>query len=468
MNNGIKLVLSVAAAAALAGCSASSSGSAAASAAPESAGPAATTVLKGTQKVVVVGDDWGTGIVKTVVTTDGIVDVKSVSALDFEVIETKMATDWSSPTYDITEQTSERIVTNAYLCDAEGERIYDETGSTFAIEMYVDPNVGGAMNYDMNTSLNDWYEGYKLEINVVGELTSAGVKVESLTVAPEIDLHDNANKIMKQVEVFDEGTWKSTAGKTYSYASYTPGSSEKRPLVIWLHGGGEGGTDPNVTLLANEVTAFVSDEFQSTMGGAYVFVPQCPTFWMDDGDGLYVQGWSDPDFNDPKGADSIYVTDLQEMIEWYVAQNPDVDTDRIILGGCSNGGYMTVRMMINKPGYYYKAYLSSESFIDSYLTDEDISNLSDTGMWFVYCTTDYGNPPELCSEPTIERLLNAGNEDIHVSEYETVEDTTGRFTGDDGMSAYQYDSHWTWVHLDNNVLTDDDDPSITCWNWMAE
>ena len=47
-----------------------------------------------------------------------------------------------------------------------------------------------------------------------------------------------------------------------------------------MGGAGEGGNDPRLNTLGNEVTALYSDEFQSVMGGAYVLAPQCPTFWM--------------------------------------------------------------------------------------------------------------------------------------------------------------------------------------------
>ena len=42
---------------------------------------------------------------------------------------------------------------------------------------------------------------------------------------------------------------------------------------------------------------------------------------------------------------------LFELIETYVKSNEDIDTNRIIIGGCSNGGYMTMEMILKHPDY---------------------------------------------------------------------------------------------------------------------
>ena len=86
-------------------------------------------------------------------------------------------------------------------------------------------------------------------------------------------------------------TYTATDGTTYSYAEYLPAEdNQKNALVIWLHGAGEGGVDPTIDLLANEVTALAGDEFQELFKGAYVLAPQSPTMWMDDGTGAYQNG----------------------------------------------------------------------------------------------------------------------------------------------------------------------------------
>lgn len=109
---------------------------------------------------------------------------------------------------------------------------------------------------------------------------------------------------------------------------------------------GEGGTDPSIDLLANKVTVLADVPFQKCMNQAYVLVPQCPTMWMDDGKGEYK--------SDTK--DSIYTKSLFELIDSYVKENRDIDTNRIYIGGCSNGGYMTMEMLLHYPHYFAAAF----------------------------------------------------------------------------------------------------------------
>ena len=85
-------------------------------------------------------------------------------------------------------------------------------------------------------------------------------------------------------------------------------------LVVWLHGLGEGGTintDPYITVLANKVSSLAGQEFQNTIGGANILVPQCPTFWMDKtGDSLATK------FTEADGT-SYYCDSLHELINFY-------------------------------------------------------------------------------------------------------------------------------------------------------
>ena len=54
-------------------------------------------------------------------------------------------------------------------------------------------------------------------------------------------------------------------------------------MILWLHGGGEGGSDPLFAYTSNQVVNLIKDNIQAYYDGAYELVPQCPTSWMDDG-----------------------------------------------------------------------------------------------------------------------------------------------------------------------------------------
>ena len=99
-----------------------------------------------------------------------------------------------------------------------------------------------------------------------------------------------------------------------TYGSYAPEEDgNKHPLVIWIHGAGEGGTQNEIAVLGNEVTALYSEEFQNVMGGAYVLTPQTKTFWL-----TYNE---EGDWADNPGVDSIYLESLKGLIDDYIAKN---------------------------------------------------------------------------------------------------------------------------------------------------
>lgn len=115
------------------------------------------------------------------------------------------------------------------------------------------------------------------------------------------------------------------------------------PLGVGVSdGGGEGGTDATIPISANKSVNLSTKEIQSYFGGAYVLVPQIPTRWMDG-------------FTGKSDGTSIYEKSLMALIKDYVSKNKDIETNRIYIGGCSNGGYMTMLMIRDYPKYFAAA-----------------------------------------------------------------------------------------------------------------
>lgn len=422
------------------------------------------TEVTGTQKVYIVGDDWGPAVSKTIVTLDTEIDGSSLSAKNFTVTEKKEATDWSNGGAKI-ESTATRTITGVYLSDAKGNKSGASKGKIVTVEMYISPSQGSPFRYVLDTGFNKWCEPYHLTVK--GTAKSGGKDV-TITSDQDIDLKDDDNWYSEPAKSFNVSlTHTGTSGRTLQYGEYRPtADTKKNALVIWLHGAGEGQNvlnpdienDVYVDILGNEVTALAGSEFQSLMGGAYVITPQAPTMWMDtDGQGHYGDG----------SKLSYYHQDLWELIQDYVKDNSDIDTNRIIIGGCSNGGYMTMEMILNHPGYFYKAFPICEAFADSAITDAQIKALAEsrTQVWMTWADADTTVDPETHEIPTYKRFLDA-HVDVHKSEWAKVEDLTGRFKNEDG-SNYTYAGHWSWIYFDNNADTCD-----VCgeneWTWLAE
>ncbi|MCD7839822.1 MAG: hypothetical protein LUG46_04250, partial [Erysipelotrichaceae bacterium] len=249
-------------------------------------------------------------------------------------------------------------------------------------------------------------------------------------------------------------------GVTYQYLYYQP-QNDSKSLVVWLHGMGEGGvvdTDPYVSVLANKVTALISDKFQNMFNGVHVLAPQCPTYWMDD-DGK-ASNFHDLLINSSRH--SYYTKSLHALIEDYKNKN---DIDRVIICGCSNGGYMTLLMGMEYPGEYKAIVPICEAVPDKCISDEDLLNIKDLPMYFVYSKDDNVVDPTLHEIPTIKRLRQLGATDLHVSASEHVIDTSGQYY-DEKHEPLQYMGHWSWIYFDNNECLSED--NMKAWEFMVD
>ena len=418
--------------------------------------------LKGSQKAVIVGQDWGPAVAKTIIKLDGKVKADSVSAEDFTVTETKESFNWMAlaegstedPTKHI-EADTERTVLVAYTCDENGEESSDS--EYVALELDYNPDMGSPFCYDLFKGNNTICNPYNLTVTLAEGATltgEAGNEVVSLEVDNVIDFDAAVYPQLANADI--TGVFTGSAGHTLNYASFEPeDDGAKHALVIWLHGAGEGGNDPRLNTLGNEVTALFGDEFQAAMGGAYVLAPQCPTFWM--------QYNEEGSWSDNPGKDSIYLTDLKELIDDFIANHANVDPDRVIIGGCSNGGYMTMDMIMNYPDFFAAAYPICEAYSNAGITDEQLEAIKDLPTWFIYAKNDTTVDPTMFEEPTIERLRAIGA-NVHTSVFEDVHDTSDKYKGMDG-NAYQFMGHWSWIYFFNNECEED---GVSMWQWLSE
>ncbi|MDO4807138.1 MAG: prolyl oligopeptidase family serine peptidase [Coriobacteriales bacterium] len=401
------------------------------------------------------GYDWGCGVDKVTLTLDAPLD--AVDGGTFMISETKMATDFTDETFPIVETTIPRLINDVSLGD---------DGKTVEFELACAPNDGDTpLTFSMITQYNTWSDPYYLNITLADE---AGATSDGEAVAA-VDIATEATEITTSVDDWAIDTFTAADDVTLSYAAWTP-ESEANTLVVWLHGLGEGGTeatDPRIVLLGNKVAALAGEEFQQTVGGAHLLAPQSPTFWMDndgkmgniDAEGIHDDGTS------------FYTAAVEELIDTHAKK---VGAEKVVLAGCSNGGYMTMVLSISRPDAYAAVVPICEALSDTNITDEQIESLKDLPMYFVYSKDDTTVDPTKYEEPTIKRLQDSGKDSstLHVSTTEHVVDTSGQFFAADEDGApteepYQYMGHWSWIYFDNNECECDED-GLKAWDFIAE
>lgn len=408
------------------------------------------TVLNGSYTIIVGEYDWGVATPKAIVNVDQSID--SIDKDDLVVEELKEGTQGNVQTT--------RTVTDVYLCDEEGTKVNGES-NYFAIEMTVSPTEGSPFIYK---SFNEWADPYKLLISLT---TNSDIQCDS-TVITNLVIDQNKKQMQLSAGAqFDySGKYTASDNTTYSYATYTPAQdNHKNPLVIWLHGGGEGGTNPQIAVLGNKVTGLISDEVQASLDNPYVFVPQCPTLWMD-GYGTFEQTATGLKFT-PSHTPSKYTESLMECIKAYVESNDDIDPNRIYVGGCSNGGYMTMQLVVSYTDYFAAAFPICTGYDATDLSEEDALRLKDFPLFITYCENDDTLDPNQFSRPLIEKLKAANPTNLHVFSPDDVHDTSGLYKDEKGQ-PYQYSTHWSWIYVLNNEAVDDNDASLKLFSWLGQ
>ncbi|MBQ9347488.1 MAG: prolyl oligopeptidase family serine peptidase [Oscillibacter sp.] len=285
--------------------------------------------------------------------------------------------------------------------------------------------------------------------------------------------------------VLDPETAKFTSVLVEDGINYQFYNGETDKLVVWFHGNGEGdllSSGNNVAqMLANRGTvAWASDEFQEILGGASVMAFQAPDTWYyAQRDGLL-----------DKAAEEIHA-----VVEQY-----GIDPAKVVVSGCSAGGYMTTRMIIAHPDLFRAAIINCPAYDvaddrgGETPTDEELNAVKDSGVpiWLVQGRTDSVVASEACSQRLFAILTDGAevtetviqqeqpeNSDFTTYEtadgqyklslYDTTEEDMLRFAEDynqDGvLEEVQYSSHWSWIYsLKNNPQAADGTHIV---NWAA-
>ncbi|MBQ1492885.1 MAG: hypothetical protein IIZ39_13075 [Blautia sp.] len=411
-------------------------------------------VANGTYALHVEGDDWGCGTDFVYLTFDKALD--AVDAESFAVDETKTATDWSDPEFAEVVVTNPRTVLDAYLVDEEGNKTEDPSMKA-VLELYISPSEGSPLNYSNINNYNYWTSPYELTITQKegSALTSEGEEV-TVSIDPAYTAMDT------EFDSVAEDVYVTESGVTYPYAHFEPeGGSET--MVVWLHGGGEGGiqiygeaTDPRIIMLANEAGNLTQEDFQSTVGGANILIPQCDTYWMDMEGNTPGSMWASNE------GTSFFTESLMELIEKY---KEETGSKKVILTGCSNGGFMSILMAKTYPGAFDAIVPICPPFKAEQITEEEMEGIKDLPMYFIYSQDDDTVVPDVYEIPLLQKFEEAGFSAISVCTPETVSDLSERFNDADG-NAYRYAGHWSWIYFFNNEAKDNE-TGLTAWDFIA-
>lgn len=350
----------------------------------------------------------------------------------------------------------ERQVYRAYPCDSMGN--YCDAGDFVALEMGTD-NLGKKIEGTIDSS-----------IFTDNEYTISFTPGDGQQT-PELVFDQCAGDICPQLEGWR--SCESLGEGRLGFGYYTPEVvrcektiKEKLPLLIWLHGAGEGGNVPEIAYTGNKVVNLSSADIQKKFGnGAWILVPQCPTVWMDDGKEQL-----------GRSNQSIYTEPLKRCIDEFIRDRQDqIDSSRIWLGGCSNGGFMTVRMAVDYPHTFAAIFPVCEAFFTENITEDVIRKLKDMPCWFVHAKGDRLVNPQETAIPLYQQLISSGADNVHMTYFDNMDEEARKFYKNNELLPHLFD-HGVWVRVYNDKCTTDFDGQpvmangrpVTLFEWLGK
>lgn len=231
-------------------------------------------------------------------------------------------------------------------------------------------------------------------------------------------------------DLFVAGEGPVTGGYSVDYSYYSPVEENdvtKYPLVVWLHGMGDG-AEPGSPVEKSNIAYWASDEFQARFkpsGGAFILAAR-----SREEDNIF---WSNE-----------MIEPLRAAIDDFIAQNKDnIDLSRIYVGGYSMGGKMTLKMAVAYPEMFAAAFPICPAWSPS---EELCAKLADMPIWITSSTRDPLVNYYLAVSPTFERITSSSNvaSECRLS-------TLTKVCYEDGKGTSS--SHHAWFAVNHDMFT---------------
>ncbi|GKU26613.1 LPXTG cell wall anchor domain-containing protein [Clostridium folliculivorans] len=256
---------------------------------------------------------------------------------------------------------------------------------------------------------------------------------------PELSFdQSNITKVnTKTADDFASAKFTGSNGTSLNYRLYTSKSTTPQPLVVWLHGGGEVGSDNDVNITANrgattwieagKDTSVLSVQFPANYGWAIYKNPtELPLMEK---------------YND------VQYELIQKLIE-----SGKVDKNRIYLVGPSSGGGGTFRFLMQYPKLFAGAIaIAAKDTIGDYSQPEAVAvgdfmdklkGITDIPLWIVHAEND-PTCDSRTSKYAYEALQKLGDTKVKLTIYDDAFMNSQKLYG--GLR------HWSWVPALNNT-----------------
>lgn len=395
--------------------------------------------------------DWGPANNQIVIDFGHTIDVQ-VDNSYFELSAKKKVFDWKTETESIVEKYIS--IKRAFLSSSTGQAIDAHKSTSFiTLDLTVHPDCQftSPFHFEPKYFLNQKRQ-VEYSIQIKRPLIIEGKDLNHTVITNDCfheTVFEGISKFSKNHFEYQDLNFGSII---LNYALFSPNAEGKIPLIILLHGAGEGGTDLDVALLGNKVIALTESKIQDIFGGFYLLVPQAPDMWMNDGSNAYTSD-----------GESKYTNALISLIDHVVKTNTNIDSERIYIGGGSNGGFMTINLLLRKPNFFAAAFPICQAYKTNWIDGEDLATLMNVPLWMVHGVNDTVVPCTQHSQSLYFLLQQSSHSNLYLTLLNQITDQTGYYKDESGQ-PYRYDDHWAWIPVYNNEIVCE---SQSLFKWLA-
>lgn len=223
------------------------------------------------------------------------------------------------------------------------------------------------------------------------------------------------------------------------YRLYTPQASGPRPMILFLHGGGNGGTD-NITHIAAD---YGCSQFAQKYPDFYVMAPMAPE--REGGIGFKMKNdFAHSDMTGKFGWYREYLAEICDLIRGMIAEGK-VDRRRIYVTGMSMGGAGTLRAMSVGVDLFAAAVPICPSMTPE--TFNILKGLTKSKLWIATAYVDHTIYRHKYIVDGVMALRDAGNNNVHLTLYSPEEFAKYDIATDPDLTYQELFSqnHMAWV-----------------------
>ncbi len=249
------------------------------------------------------------------------------------------------------------------------------------------------------------------------------------------------------LERFAIGRWHGVI-----FRIHEPRAAGPRPLLLFLHGGGNGGDD----LITHVAADYGCIQFAEKYPDFFILAPQAPERDMKEFLAAFPKKtFAGSDMSGPYGWYREYLAEICDMIRHMIADGR-VDGSRIYVTGMSMGGAGTIRAMSVGAGLFAAGVPVCPTMTPE--TFGILKGLTHAKLWIATSYVDHTLYRHKYIVDAVLALRDAGNRDAHLTLYapEELEKYGIAADPDLSMKELMWANHWSWVptyHDEHGIMS---------------